>query len=168
MRTRKNLVSQKFAQLHNGRIYKVVKSTGNWLHFLFNSNYEVQLVMLLEAGSNSSININIVNRPVILDIFALISYWIWRWLKFPVPIHNKMPKWACGTVTRYPMFWACSKKYFTAWYGIAIRQYIITFSISRFISLSSALTRSFVITLLWFLYSMILWSLFFTITNLLR
>ena len=71
MRTRKNLVFQKFVQLHNGRIYKVVKSTGN---FLFNSNYEVQLVMLLEADSNSSTNINIVNRPVILDIFALISY----------------------------------------------------------------------------------------------
>ena len=65
----KNLVPLKSIRLHNGRIYEVAKSSGN---FLSDRNYGVQVKMLLETGSNSGDNINITNRPTTRDVFGLI------------------------------------------------------------------------------------------------
>ena len=65
----KNLVPLKSIWRHNGKIYEVAKSSGN---FLTDPNNRVQVRMLLEAGSNSADNINIVNRPTKRDVLGLI------------------------------------------------------------------------------------------------
>lgn len=56
-------------RLHNGRIYIVAKSSGN---FLLDPNYGVQVKMPLEVCSNSTKKINTANGPTTMDVFGLI------------------------------------------------------------------------------------------------